>query len=500
MKYIFLLCTVVFAFACENNNIPEENENSWETGGIKGNHELILSEDTTSLLRNPCMGWGLYDDAPAEVAEASSYWATQDYAARQYASYFYIRWRWSEMEPEEGKYVWLYDDNYKHLIQGALDRGLKLHFCIYDNSQDNIEPATPDFVREAGCEGYTVDIRGRTGETIWTPYPDDPVFRQKYANFVAAFAKEYDDPDRVDIIDGFNLGWWGESHHIVLKDMSKLEDTFQWFTDLYSSHFKRIILDMPFNNEVGFETEKRLVYDSKTYAMRRNGLGSMWFNDIEQEWATDMFGEVLLVGEQCYWGPNINDIANDTRFPEMSTWRDAFEAAYSDAINYHFNTLDLRNPYETQKWLGQATDLVQRFMIKGGYRLSITKISLPEQLQSGQEAEIEVIWKNTGNGYLPNNMKNWNYKYKPAYALITNEGKVVKTWIDNDAEPSDWIDSNNYSYRLSVFADGIEPGEYQWGVAIVDKTKNNIPGINLAIKDKTVINGWVLLAPVTVNL
>jgi len=34
----------------------------------------------------------------------------------------------------------------------------------------------------------------------------------------------------------------------------------------------------------------------------------------------------------------------------------------------------------------------------------------------------------------------------------------------------------------------------------VDKTKNNIPGINLAIKDKTVINGWVLLAPVTVNL
>ena len=28
------------------------------------------------------------------------------------------------MEPEEGKYAWIYDENYKKLIQGALDRGL----------------------------------------------------------------------------------------------------------------------------------------------------------------------------------------------------------------------------------------------------------------------------------------------------------------------------------------------------------------------------------------
>ena len=99
------------------------------------------------------MGWGLYDDAVGNVANAEEYWTAQDEAARNHASFFYIRWRWSEMEPEEGKYAWIYDDNYKKLIQGALDRGLKLCFRIYDNGQDNIRQGTPEYVRTAGARG-----------------------------------------------------------------------------------------------------------------------------------------------------------------------------------------------------------------------------------------------------------------------------------------------------------------------------------------------------------
>ena len=48
--------------------------------------KVELQEDTVSLLRNPCMGWGVYDDANDEVQNANIYWAAQDEAARQYAS------------------------------------------------------------------------------------------------------------------------------------------------------------------------------------------------------------------------------------------------------------------------------------------------------------------------------------------------------------------------------------------------------------------------------
>ena len=50
--------------------------------------KVELQEDTISLLRNPCMGWGVYDDANDEVQNADIYWAAQDGAARRYASFF----------------------------------------------------------------------------------------------------------------------------------------------------------------------------------------------------------------------------------------------------------------------------------------------------------------------------------------------------------------------------------------------------------------------------
>ena len=39
-----------------------------------------FKEDTTSLLRNPAMGWGVYDDANTEVQNAEEYWKAQDIA------------------------------------------------------------------------------------------------------------------------------------------------------------------------------------------------------------------------------------------------------------------------------------------------------------------------------------------------------------------------------------------------------------------------------------
>jgi hypothetical protein len=475
-----------------------------QTGGtfnIQGNRQVFITEDTTSLIRNPCMGWGLYDDATGEVQQADAYWAAQDEAATKYASFFYVRWRWSDMEPEEGKYAWVHDENYRKLIQGALDRGLKLCFRVFDNGQDMIQPGTPDFVRQAGAKGYTV--KGIGGKDFWNPYSDDPVFQEKLTRFVEAFAKEYDNPDIVDFIDGYNLGWWGEAHNVVLQDETKREAVLDWYTALYASNFKKIILTMCLNQTgMGIPVEQRIVFDGKGYGIRRDGLGSMWFGETERNFTEQIYGERLLVGEACYWGSSddnsVSWINRDTRF-RLSTWRDVYDATYQDAMNHHFNTLDLREVPETQGWTGKAKDLVESFMIKGGYRLYPSKLSLPKQLKGGEEAIIGHSWQNTANGYLPNNMPNWNYKYKPAFALIDANGEVVRYWVDEEAEPSDWLVGKNYPYLLSITPEGIPAGKYQWAAAIVDRTKNDTPGIRLAIKEARFVNQWVLLASVSVK-
>lgn len=42
------------------------------TGCSHACKKMELQEDTVSLLRNPCMGWGVYDDANDEVQKADT--------------------------------------------------------------------------------------------------------------------------------------------------------------------------------------------------------------------------------------------------------------------------------------------------------------------------------------------------------------------------------------------------------------------------------------------
>ena len=452
-----------------------------------------FKEDTTSLLRNPAMGWGVYDDANTEVQNAEEYWKAQDAAARKYASFFYVRYRWSDMEPEEGKYAWLYNENYKKLIAGAKQRGLKLCFRVYNHSQDNLRQSTPEYVRQAGAKGYIA--KGSEGQDLWTPYPDNNVYQEKMAKFIEAFAKEYDNPDIVDFIDGYSVGFWGECHNIRLQNPGGLESVLSWYARTYSSNFKNVLLLLPFGSQVGFEAENRLAIKPYGYGMRRDGLGSMWFSDNEMDITNQMYGRTLLVGESCWWQGYTDDFrpfATDTRY-KLNTWRDVYELTYKQAIENHFNTLDLREIPETKGWTTRAPDLVQQFVVKGGYRFYPVSVSVPKVLTTGNKVTVFHTWKNTGNGYLPNNLPNWDYKYKPSLALLDKKGNVVAQWTDNKAEPSSWLTGAEHTYPFEINIENIPPGEYQWAVAITDRKRDNQPGIKLAVQGKELVNGWSLI-------
>lgn len=458
---------------------------------IDGNVETVLVPDSVSVLRNPCCGWGLYDDADDEVADAGEYWTKQSEAAK-YASFFYIRWRWSDIEPEEGRYAWLYDDNYKALVQGALDRGLRLSFRIYVNGMDNIRPGTPSYVREAGA-------RGRIVGGHWTPYLDDRIFQQKLEKFISAFANEYDNPVIVDFVDAANVGWWGECHHLNLEDENNRDSVLLWLTDTYGNAFSRVPLVMPVCSEFGIDAEMKYAVARNGYGFRRDGLGSKWFTLLEKGVVSSLFPGTLLLGEQCYWKGDESDSLyfNDDVY-EFSNWRQVLQAAYDDAIAFHFNTLDLREPVESGRWLTKAADLVRAFIANGGYRLYPSVISAPEVVRRGAQAAIAHRWENMASGYFPNSDKRWNYKYKVAFALLDGAGETKAIFIDNHSDPSNFIKGQCVDYLLYADVGNVEPGEYSWAVAIVDVTSGNRPGIRLAVKGPET-GGWTLLNKVRVK-
>lgn len=110
--------------------------------------------------------------------------------AADYSNILYIRMLWKDLEPEEGKYAWIYNERYKWYIQKAKDKGLKLAFRVFFHGVDGV----PSYVYEAGATESPIDDEGKT-----QPYYDNPVFLEKLDKFIEAFAKEYDNPDEVGL-------------------------------------------------------------------------------------------------------------------------------------------------------------------------------------------------------------------------------------------------------------------------------------------------------------
>ena len=472
---------------------------SQEDGDVNTELKVVsFTSDKESLIRNPGMGWTLYDDANDEVANAATYWQNQDEIARKYASCFYIRWRWSDMEPEEGKYAWDYNENFKALVNGALDRGLKLAFRIYVDGQDNIRPGTPQFVFDAGAESYEV-----IGFNVKhpSPYLDDPVFQKKFSNFIQAFSKKFDDPSTVDYVDGFNLGWWGEGHHLVFKNPGNKINTFQWIINLYGSNFKNVPLVMTINSEMGYETEKNIAFEGQGYHPRRDGFASQWFTDFEKGLFGTIFPNKMVVAESCYWGGgDISYYSNLDQKYNWTSWGAYYTQVVSEALSYHANYLDLREVAESKLYMTQAEDQIKKFMIQGGYRLYPNEISYSEIISSSENIEVKHSWVNSGEGYLPNNDMRWNYKYKVTFSLLDNGNKVIKQWISATAEPSAWVKSNNPAYSESLSIENVPVGNYKLVLAIVDITSGSNPAINLAV-DKTLLttDNWLIIGEVSIK-
>lgn len=470
-------------------------------GNKSQNSKMIIKEfepDTISLIRNPGMGWTIYDDASGAVANAEHFWQQQDTIATNYATTLYIRWRWSDMEPKEGKYAWQYDNNFKALVKGATDRGLKLAFRVYMASQDNEYESTPKYVFDAGAKSYIE--KGKSGD-VRSPYPDDPIFRDKFETFVKAFAAEYDDPSLVNYVDGYNIGWWGEGHNLEFLNWKNLEETFAWIINLYGDTFKRVPLVITVDSQIGHDLELKYAINGQGYAVRRDGYASFWMPENQKKLLQELFPKVFVVAECCYWQDRTIESVNeiDQQY-YWDSWSDYYTQVVDEALETHANYLDLREPVEAIRWTSEANTDVKRFMTKGGYRIYPTKVSFPSKAVGSEVLEIEHSWRNLGSGILPNNNLRWNYKYKLTFALIDKSENVVRKWIDDKIEISDWIGEKEHNYISTFELNNLENGKYKLALSIINSEQNDEEPIKLALSKMNILNDrWTLIGSVEVK-
>lgn len=184
-------------------------------------------------------------------------------------------------------------------------------------------------------------------------------------------------------------------------------------------------------------------------------------------------------------------------------WADVRLGEFTDAQDAHANMMDFRynsniTSGETYSWFNDAFYLVKRFMREGGYHLYPKTVTVPSMMTSSGHVTLSSVWANSGWGYCPTNIPQWNQKYKVAYALL--QGNTVRNiFVAENSDLSTIVQNDDQSFSTQFSLTGVQPGNYTWAVGLIDKTNNNAIGLDVSVADVYKSNGWVLLNNVVVT-
>lgn len=486
------------------------------SGGSDGKPETVkLSPDRESVIKNPLSGWVMYVGRSWD----DGFWTSQGYDAMptsegsivkvsDYATCAYLRTNWRNLEPTEGAYVWKDPSSaFSRLVASLRARGLKMAFRIVVDGRDQ-GLNTPEYVFDAGCEYYTDGTHA-----AWKcPYPEDPVFQEKYARFIRALAAEFNDPDKTEFVDGYGLGKWGEGHTLVYKNNADKAKVFDWITTLYAEAFDKVPVVMNYHCTVADPaTDNKLKSDTETllnaciakgYSLRHDAFGMhsyyrSWERGFANSWnfkrPVIMEGG-FIVNQHRYW------IYSEDGYREGHP-EDVRRGEYEQSGESRVNMMDLRTGDETRSWFKDAFDLVKQFCAEGGYRLYPEMVTVPTEAVHGDKVSLKHRWVNLGWGYCPTNIPQWNQKYKVAFALLRQtDGEVAKVFPDDATDLSAWHKGKPVSYTTEITLTGLPAGKYVWAVGLVDRTKGDAVGLRMAVKEENLTpEGWARLKEVTIK-
>ena len=492
-----------------------------DAGGNEGQLEdyktVKVGFDRRTVLKNPMNGWVMYGSGSGDP----SYWDKKinvpelgkDVYVRDYASACYIRTSWTAFNPSKGVYAWRDpSSSLAKMINGALERGLPIAFRIVVDGRDQRQN-TPQYVIDEGAQYW---LENPKYPDRITPYPQDPVFQRYYEELIRELAKDFDDPRKCAFIDAYGLGKWGEGHNVCYEEGNIISDrtetlkyeVMDWITDVYSENFKNVPLLINYHRVIGHpasdgkaneNSEKLLnLAVSKGYSLRQDAFGMTdYYRDWERAYAASWMYKRPIVMEGG-WIVNQHRYWNDSRGYRQGHPEDVRQGEYDDSKLARVNMMDFRVGDETESWFKDAYQLVTQFVAEGGYRLYPDQFRVLETVSRGEQCKVVHRWRNMGWGYFPNNIPQWNYRYKVAVALVDSAGKAAQVVVDENCEPSGWVDAKTSEY-VTDFKVDVPAGEYGWAVAIVNTANGNEPSIALAANCERTDEGWYIIQKVTVK-
>ena len=85
--------------------------------------------------------------------------------------------------------------------------------------------------------------------------------------------------------------------------------------------------------------------------------------------------------------------------------------------------------------------------------------------------------------------------------MLNDNNEVKKIFVDEQTDLSTWLKEAPTTYTTEVNLKGVSVGAYSWAVGLVDVTKDNEIGLEMAVnKDANLLDsGWLKLQTLTVK-
>jgi hypothetical protein len=397
---------------------------------------------------NPAFVWS--ERGPvAELPDASSKPNFPD------TSIAYLRWYWSTLEPERGKFRW-------DIIDLALEEARKHHqtLAIRLMPYSNRDPL-PDWYRNSGARraNKTTDKDG----DIWQPDFSDPLYLKFWGELVAEAGRRYDGNATLESVDISSVGYWGEGWSNYMPDFSAQRP----LIDIWLKSFQRTPLLM------NFDEPEALAYGTQHGAgWRLDCLGDMRAPSPEM---LDVYPQqVVRTGIQDVW--QHASVSLETCGTPSSWKRDGFDVTYilDQALRWHITSLNVKSSPLPSEWKEQFEDF-ERHM---GYRFILRRLEYPAKVALGAEMPIHMWWLNAGVAPI--------YKeYRLAVKLQSGNHKIV---LQVPVDVTKWLPGDAVVDQSLRISRDLPVGTYRFLVAMLDP-RTSKPAIALAIRGRQA-DGW----------
>jgi hypothetical protein len=393
--------------------------------------------------------------------------AGTDASARQIdfpaSSVAYLRWFWSQLEPQRGTYRWSIIDD---ALAEAHRHGQRLAIRImpYDDKHP-----MPDWYITSGAKRANTPT-DKDG-AIWSPDANDPSYFKYWSALVLEAGRRYDGHPDLNHVDVSTVGYWGEGWGPYLPEWPVQ----QQLIDLYFKAFPRTLLLM------NFDALPALQYGVKLGGgWRLDCWGDMGAPGRSFAHMLDLYPQQIARGGlQDVW--QTRPVALETcSVPEQwHRWNYPLKPILDQALRWHASTINIKSSRLPEAW----KSAFEAFQKQIGYRFVLKKLDYPSQVARGSMAPVNMWWFNAG--------------VAPIYRNYTLALAIGDTVIPLDADIRRWLPGDAVYENTIAVPRELAPGRYPLRVGLLDPATRR-PAIQLAITGRQP-DGWYQVGEIVVQ-